>query len=859
MALVSQSEPINQYLDHAGSFHDHLITYKGSMIGGLSLSGVDPSSVDNDTLMIISGLISNILNLFDTNVILSSYYIHYEREKVNLRTYSDERVNVLVSRRGHFLNKKRKLNASRLYWVIEYLPEENLNKIKSITFLRNLFGSLFDSDARKRVKVALSSKDTYIVEIKALDKLIERLNALLDEIDLKLNFISFDNKKMKLNDMWALNRFLVNLNIDYLKDKNYQNNIPIAEWDRLLPDGSVRPVTVKGYDLLKITGAKTIYAKIAHVSHFGDENLNFGIWSRPDNNPVLLDGNYIYFSRYRRLSKLQRALIFKNKRDEITRGQVSFTSMLKNVDSESLISKKIEANSELRNRLEEIEKHQMGDMGYCNFCSSIILFDEDPLKVIENINKFNRTLTNHMQLIWEDAGLTGAYRRYQIANSNASYRDMYLDMAQAGACSLIYRSTTGIETWGLENREAAYVFESLDKTPFYFSPYVNEKMFAIGVGPTRSGKSFLRTVLASHYKKFGGLYVAIDIDDGSETLVQAFGEDGALFKLSNDPMSNSGLNPLMIAENANDKDWIAHFSGLVRDLLKLNPSKEMQSFNKEEQLLFDSAIVKALQNRDNPNSITETSFSTVAAYAGKDVETKLKRFLRGGMYGHIFDNPKDAIGVIDKPISVYNLAAIKDDLDMVGLVQREILFRVTKLFESPKYRDKFKLLDMDECKTTFEDIDTTKFFEKKIRTWFKYHGGASIWTQSPSHYFDMPGWETLKASASTFFFLSDPDAATTAKESYKRTFGLSDAQCEIISKLTAKRQMLIIQRDVDIVKAVNIIVEPEQYVVSTSRAEEVAIRNEIFKKKISFDEAVQESIVAINKVRSKEHQLEVID
>lgn len=854
MALVSQSEPINKYLDQAGNFNEHLITYKGSMIGGISLSGVDPASVDNDTLMIISSVITNILNLFDTNVILSSYYIHYENEVIKLRKYSDERVNVLVSRREKFLNQKRKLNGSKLYWVIEYLPSENLNKIKSITFLRNLFGSLFDTESRKRVKVALSFNSSYVFEINALNRLIERLNALLDEINLKLTFISFDNQKLKLDEVWCLNRFLVNLNIDYLKDR--KKNAPVAAWDRLLADGSVRPVTVKGYDLLKITGAKTIYAKIAHISQFGDENLNYGIWSRMDNCPVLLDGNYIYFTRFRRLSNLQRTLLFKNKKDIVTRGQISLTSMLKNVDVESQISKKIEFNPEIKSRLEEIEKHKSNDQGYCYFCSSIVLFDENPFNVIENINKFNRTLTNHMHLIWEDAGLASAYRRFQIANSNTSYRDMELDLNQAGACSLIYRSTTGVEKWGLENRESAYVFESLDKTPFHFSPYVNEKMFAIGVGPTRSGKSFLRIVLASHYRKYDGIYVAIDIDAGSETLVQAFGDDAALFKLSNDPTTNSGLNPLIMAVDANDKDWIAHFSGLVRDLLKTNPSIEMQSFTKDEQLSFDSAVIKALSNRDNPVSITETSLSTVAAYAGKEVAIKLKRFLRGGMYGHIFDNQNDAIGVIDKPISVYNLAAIKDDLDIVGLVQREILFRVTRLFESPKYQNKFKHLDMDECKTTFDDIDTTKFFEKKIRTWFKHHGGASIWTQSPSHYFDMPGWETLKASASTFFFLSDPDANSTAKESYKKTFGLSDALCNVISNLTPKRQMLIVQRDIDVVKAVNLIVEPEQYIVSTSKAEEVVIRNDIFNhKEMSFDEAIQESIRAINRLRDKNDQL----
>lgn len=68
---------------------------------------------------------------------------------------------------------------------------------------------------------------------------------------------------------------------------------------------------------------------------------------------------------------------------------------------------------------------------------------------------------------------------------------------------------------GFEKEEAWYVFESDDGTPFFFTPNVGEKCLINGVGPTRSGKSFLKNVIASHFTKLGGMYSALDIDQGT--------------------------------------------------------------------------------------------------------------------------------------------------------------------------------------------------------------------------------------------------------------------------------------------------------------------------------------------------------
>ncbi|MDW9200346.1 hypothetical protein SE959_27465 [Escherichia coli] len=78
--------------------------------------------------------------------------------------------------------------------------------------------------------------------------------------------------------------------------------------------------------------------------------------------------------------------------------------------------------------------------------------------------------------------------------------------------------------------------------------------------------------------------------------------------------------------------------------------------------------------------------STLVSKCGQSVKRKLAPFISNGIYGRLFDNKEDAIGVLDKPVAVYNLSGVKDNHNLARLVHREIFFRVVRLFESPEYR-----------------------------------------------------------------------------------------------------------------------------------------------------------------------------
>ena len=140
--------PLNEELYYGGIWDEHfMLSQTGSVIGGIELSGVDPASVDNDTLQIVSRTIRNILQKLSNDIEMKSFYIHYDGAKVRLKKRGG-RSGSLSRQREAFLNNNRNLSASKLYWMLELKNNEDHNKILSVSFLRNLFNSIFEPSAR---------------------------------------------------------------------------------------------------------------------------------------------------------------------------------------------------------------------------------------------------------------------------------------------------------------------------------------------------------------------------------------------------------------------------------------------------------------------------------------------------------------------------------------------------------------------------------------------------------------------------------------------------------------------------------------------------------------------------------------
>lgn len=845
---ASGSDPINEALYPAGVWKDFILSHAGSLIGGIELSGIDPKGLSERDLENASVLLRNLMQTLNQDLVVTQYYWHFEGAKVALQERDNPRSNMLSKRRTDFLNNSRNLSTGRLFWLLDVPTADNINKVLSPGAFKMLFSSPFERTAREALKAKFSNWGSWLVEQDELRRQVELLDTSLDDLDAKLQILSAVNDRLNVQSQWALFRALVNLRPEYL-DSALSEAVPGDDWDRLLADGDIHPVNIDGLECLKIEGAEPVYARIASMVGYGGEHVPEGMWGRGDVKPILQHGNYLVMTRFSPLTALQRALMLTGKENELHRSQMKFSALIKGDDVSSEIERKINESGVLKQKVRELEEAANTPDRYGHFHSHVIVFDRDPAKLRNSCRQMATALTQSgFHPVWESAGQIDLFPMLLPGYPNRCFRSAEFTTSQAGAAALVFKSSEGIKEWGSTKEEAIYILESDDGTPFHYTPFIGDKCLVLGVGPTRSGKSFMKNVMAGHFMKYGNadgmgsLYQSIGVDPGDEPLAMFFKELGGIFRIEN-PETDRGFNPFVAGEGPEDGHFIHHMLSQIRIMLSLNDSEALRSLEAHEQKELDRALQAVLTLPAHMRTM-----SALSNHCTQGLKQKLERWVRGGMYGNLFDNREDGIGQMDKRLAVYNLAGVKDMPELAQLVMNEIFYRVIRLFENPKYRSVPKFLEIDEAQYIFGIPGSVERAVAKARTWFKHFGGMGFWTQSPEHYMNIPEWNTLRSSASTWIFMPDQEMD---KELYKKAFQLKDGECDAIASLTPRKQAYIIQREVGISKTVNLNVAHEEYVIATSRPSEAVIVKKMLEQyPDDIDEAVRNMVSRIFNVEA---------
>ena len=607
-----------------------------------------------------------------------------------------------------------------------------------------------------------------------------------------------------------------------------------------MQNGDLSHVAIQNTDMLKVSGAIPRYARIASVINFGDKRVPPGIWSLDDQAPLKLNCNFIAMMRWTPLTPFQRATLFKRKKDEVERSNLNMFDMLTGKQKTTL-DKHLTMKPAIEEKIKELGEAEKTEDSWGVVHGALILFNANSNAIIESSIKGDKAFSAvGMKVVWETVHLPEAFKTIQPCGGEKSLRDIYFKTTQFGAASLIYKPHEGQKTIQFAKKEEAqYVLLTADGSPFHYSPFVGGRSLEFGVGPTRSGKSFLKNTMDAHFLKYGGLLRAIDIDPGTEMLAKIFGDDGSIFKLSDGEMR--GLNPFASAKGENDSNFTRHLRTLLLTMLEANDQEDLRKLKEEEQDYFDKAIRDTLALPRNMQSLGH-----LVRHMPESLRRKFNRWVHRendkGIYADLFDAQVDSIGTLDKKIAVCNLQGIAKDKIALSLVMMDYFYRVTSAFEDINLRQVPKKLAIDEGYHILKIRDNVEYIESKIRTWGKYLAGISVWSQSPVDYLKIPNWEVLRSSASAFIFTSD---AEMNEESYKKAFGLTSGECEQIRNLQPKREIYIVQPELGISKKAILEVDKWQYAISTSDAIECSIRNELVNK-YGFEEGIEATINALD-------------
>ncbi len=820
-------------------YGSYVLTKKGSLIGAIELQGRDPDGLIAEDLQGLAYIGRALYQELDDGVIATQYYAHYDGATVRLRDRAHPISHRLSKSREAFVNKQS-LSSSSLVHYFEVLPDETLSRLDKVSLLMHMGKAFVSADSRDIVKRHFSNVESVVCFFEELERQTQVLDNILDDVSKRWDS-TLAPRVMSVDEIWAHMKFVANLDPYYLSE-DFEQTAPEGSWDISLPDGDISLTTVRNMDTVKLHGTTPTYARFLAVNRFGANNVPWGFWADRKGSPVRLEGNYLLVTRMHGMSRIQASMMFGSRERELNRRALDFRSIMKG-ETQSELERRELMKPAIRQALDDLGEAEMIDDGWAYVHSFIVTWSHDPKTLSDMSVTIKRSADRaSLNTCWEGAGISRAYKTVQPAGREHSLRDVVFTTTQYAAASLFYKPCLGQQTVkDLGEDEALYVFVGDDGTPFYYSPFVNGRAVVIGVGPIRSGKSFLKNTVASHFLKYDGSIHGIDVDEGMTPVAQSFGADGSIFELEQG--DGTGFNSFAVCQGEGDTAFLQHYKSQIMMMLATNDNEDMRRVTPEEQKALDRAIGAVIRLEPRLRRLL-----TVVQHCPESLRMKMSRWVYGeseekhGMYAQYFDSPRDTIGQVSQRAVAYNLKAIKDDPILLPLVMSEIFFRVTRLFENPKYRTVPKYLDVDEAHVLLQIPYVQQYIIRNaVRTWGKYLAGVGLWSQSPQEFKDLKHWSAVRSAASTFFFMADPQMDIAL---YKETFQLTDGECDAIKSLQPKREAFIVQRDLGIAKKVILEVGPEQYVVSTSKPSDAAIRRQNIDM-YGFEEGVHRTIIEL--------------
>ena len=836
--MSRKNGPITDLFQEYGLYGDFILTKKGTLLGAVEIDGRDPDGLTREDFTALSMINRSLyLNLPEEISCVTQYYVHFAGAKLRLKHRQNPVSRYLSQNRERFLNAKR-LDGARILHFYEVEPDENLTNIGFLTLCKHLALAGKNKQSRTIVTKCLSAGNAIIAYANDLGRQREQLNEAL--LDAKGRYDTlFNARLLKSQELWSFCRFMANMDPALLYDA-VDEAVPSEQWDVLLAEGDCYPVAVANQDFLKFQGIENNYARCLSVTRYGEGEFSPALWSSNTQSATRQKGNYVIMTRFVPRSKISQTLLFGSKKRELQRKNMSvgqiFAVFGNQAQAQNNADRYANLKPDIKEKMLEVEKAEGLNEKWGDAQAAVLVFGQD----IAGINETARALRKSMigaglSCVSESVGLPEAYMAFMPAGRESSVRNMTANCAQFGAASLIYRSAVGqVTVMDLDGEEAQYIFNCPDGTLFHFSPFVGGRGVVIGVGPIRTGKSFTKNTIASHFTKYGGFYRAIDIDPGTETLAKFFRDDGAIFRIG---QGNRGFNNFAVAEGPDDTRFIMHQKQLVVEMLKSNENEKLRTLEPHEQQYLDKAIIATLKL---PQTLRR--LATMVNHCPQELQQKLNRWYGKGMFANLFDQEQDAIGSLNKGVVAFNLAGVKDDPTRLPLAMSEIAYRVTRMFEHPAYRHLPKYLDIDEAHALLGIRYMREYIIRSVRTWGKWKAGVGLWSQDPQEFRRIEDWSALRSAASTLFFMADP---TANAELYRDTFNLTDGEIEAIRRLRPKKEAYIIQREIGVSKTVLVEVEPEQHVINTSRPDEAVLRDNLIAEH-GIEEGIKKAVSALS-------------
>lgn len=408
----------------------------------------------------------------------------------------------------------------------------------------------------------------------------------------------------------------------------------------------------------------------------------------------------------------------------------------------------------------------------------------------------------------EDIALEPAFWAQFPGNFNYISRQALVSSANFAGLASLHNFPVGRPRgnhWG----DAVTLFETTAAGPYFFNFHQNDLGNFTVIGPSGSGKTVVLNFLLAQAQRFAPRTVFFDKDRGAELFIRAIG--GQYDRLR--PGAVSGLNPLRIADNAANRqflmEWLVLLAGgadvseqeVLRDVIAAN---FLQSPAKR-QLRF---LVELLRGHSRPSP--------------GDLYSRMRPWWGDGERAWLFDNEEDRTDLTAATVG-FDMTAILDDPVVRTPAMLYLFHRVEERLDGTP-----AIIVIDEGWKALDDdvfVRRIKDWEKTIR---KRNGIVGFATQSAQDALESRIASAIVEQAATQIFMINPKARA---EDYIDGFGLTSHEFELVRTMPDNSHCFLIKHgNESVVARLNLTGEKDLLTILSGRESTVRIFDELSKQ-----------------------------
>src|SRR6266404_4782548 len=459
---------------------------------------------------------------------------------------------------------------------------------------------------------------------------------------------------------------------------------------------------------------------------------------------------------------------------------------------------------ELGKGIEEIELH--GNY-FGQFSFTVVIYDRDLAVAERAAADIYKVFSVHDAQVYDERyNLLNAFLAAVPANHAFNLRYLYLLNTNYADLSFLFTLHSGDTRNRQLRQEYLAVLETNHGTPYFLNLHYRDVAHSMILGRTGSGKSFLLNFLITNLQKYDPFTFIFDLGGSFESLTRLFG--GSYLRVGLES-TDFAINPFSLPPTKANLDFLALFVKVLLGSIvgKLDPATDRALYEQIENLY---SLDPALRPLD-----------VLANTLPRNLSDALAKWLRGGQFGFLFDNPQDTISF--SRFQCFDFQQMSRYPELLEPLLFYILHRANDVIVNREIASTFKAFFIDEAWVFLRNSSIQQYVSEALKTWRKHNAAMILSTQSLDELRRSELLDVIVESCATKIFLANPDMD---QDLYRRQFHLNDAEIGLIAALLPKQQFLI--KTPELAKVANLNVDKRSYWLYTNDPYDNRKRKEAF-------------------------------